>query len=151
PLDMAAAYGVFANSGIRLPATPVVRVTTADGQVLEDNTDRKGRRVLPASVARNVTAALDEVVDSGTGRAADIGRPDVAGKTGTTDNHSDAWFVGFTPELSTAVWMGYADSQRPLLGIDGHRRVYGGTIPAATWATFMEAAMERVGTASSSR
>ena len=142
PLDMAAAYGVFANRGIRLPATPVLRVTTADGQVLEDNSKRKGRRVLSTKVANSVTEALRDVVSSGTGTAADIGRSDVAGKTGTTDNHSDAWFVGFTPELSTAVWMGYADSQRPLVNVDGHRRIYGGTIPASTWATFMAGALD---------
>ena len=142
PLDMAAAYGVFANRGIRLPATPVLKVTTADGRVLEDNTKRRGRRVLSTAVADKVTAALRDVVESGTGRSAANNRSDVAGKTGTTDNHSDAWFVGFTPELSAAVWMGHADSQRPLLDVAGHRRVYGGTIPAATWATFMEAALE---------
>lgn len=153
PLDMAAAYGVFANRGIRLPATPVVKVTTADGRVLEDNTNRRGRRVLSTLVADRVTEALRGVVRSGTGTAADIGRPDVAGKTGTTDNHSDAWFVGFTHDLSTAVWMGYADSQRPLLNVDGHRRIFGGSIPAATWGAFMAAALEgdATGTAASSR
>jgi len=153
PLDMAAAYGVFANRGTRLPATPVVKVTTADGRVLEDNTNRSGRRVLSASVADGVTRALREAVRSGTGTAADIGRPGVAGKTGTTDDHSDAWFVGFTRELSTAVWMGYADSQRPLVNVDGHRRIYGGTVPASTWATFMTAALDgdAAATAASSR
>jgi penicillin-binding protein 1A len=144
PLSMAAAYGVFANRGVRVPATPIVKVTTADGRVLEDNTNRRGRRVLSTKVADDVTDALRDVVRSGTGTAADIGRSDVAGKTGTTDNHSDAWFVGFTPELSTAVWMGYADSQRPLVNVDGHPRVYGGTIPASTWATFMDGAVDRM-------
>jgi penicillin-binding protein 1A len=142
PLDMAAAYGVFANRGVRLPATPVLKVTTADGRVLEDNTNRRGRRVLSPSVADNVSAALRDVVESGTGRSAAIDRSDAAGKTGTTDNHSDAWFVGFTPDLSTSVWMGYADSQRPLRDVAGQSRVYGGTIPATTWARFMEAALE---------
>ena len=90
-----------------------------------------------------VSAALGDVVESGTGRSAGIGRSDAAGKTGTTDNHSAAWFVGFTPDLSTSVWMGCADSRRPLLDVAGEGRVYGGTIPATTWATFMEAALER--------
>jgi penicillin-binding protein 1A len=142
PLDMAAAYGVFANRGIRVPATPVVKVTTADGGVLEDNTRRRGRRVLSTVVADRVTAALGDVVASGTGRAADIPNADVAGKTGTTDNHSDAWFVGYSRDLSTAVWMGHADSQRPLVGVDGHGPVYGGTVPAETWAAFMGAALD---------
>ena len=139
-VDMAAAYGVFANRGVQVSATPVLKVTAADGRVLEDNTKRRGRRVLSTSVADKVSAALRGVVESGTGRSAAISRSDVAGKTGTTDNHSDAWFIGFTPDLSTSVWMGYADSQRPLLDVAGEGRVYGGTIPATTWATFMEAA-----------
>lgn len=140
PLDMAAAYGVFANHGVRLPASPVVRVTAADGEVLEDNTARRGRRVLAAAVADRVTEALRDVVEYGTGTAADIPVP-AAGKTGTAENYSDAWFAGFTQNLSTAVWMGYADSQRPLTQINGHARVYGGTIPARTWAAFMTSAL----------
>ena len=140
PLDMAAAYGVFANRGVRLPASPVVRVTAADGEVLEDNSARRGRRVLAAPVADAVAKALRGVVAYGTGTAADIPAP-VAGKTGTAENYSDAWFAGFTRSLSTAVWMGYADSQRPLTNINGHARVYGGTIPARTWAAFMTSAV----------
>ncbi|MFP5319836.1 MAG: transglycosylase domain-containing protein [Acidimicrobiia bacterium] len=145
PLDMAAAYAVFANRGIQLPASPVLRVTTATGEVLEDNTARRGRRVLGAATADRVTEALKGVVDHGTGRAADIDDPAVAGKTGTTDNNSDAWFVGYTPALSTAVWMGHADSRRPLAGVKGHARVSGGTIPARTWAAFTEPALDRLG------
>ena len=152
PLSMAAAYGVFANRGVRLGATPVVKVTTADGKVLEDNSNRRGERVLSPTVADSVTEALHAVVRSGTGTAADVGHPEVAGKTGTTDNHSDAWFVGFTRDLSTAVWMGYADSQRPLIDVDGHRRIYGGSIPASAWAAFMKGAVNRVpGTGASAR
>ncbi|MGH9264303.1 MAG: transglycosylase domain-containing protein, partial [Acidimicrobiales bacterium] len=136
PLDMAAAYAVFANLGTRVPASPVVKVTTADGEVLEDNSARQGRRVLPARVARQVTEALQGVVDYGTGKAAGIDGVEVAGKTGTTDDNTDAWFVGYTPALSTAVWMGHADAKRTLVDADGNR-VYGGTVPARTWAAFM--------------
>ena len=140
PLDMAAAYAVFANLGTRVPASPVVKVTTADGEVLEDNSARQGRRVLPARVARQVTEALQGVVDYGTGEAAAIDGLAVAGKTGTTDDNTDAWFVGYTPALSTAVWMGHADARHTLVDAEGNR-VYGGTVPARTWAAFMEGAL----------
>ncbi|MDQ4067877.1 MAG: transglycosylase domain-containing protein [Actinomycetota bacterium] len=143
PLDMAAAYGVFGARGMQFPASPVVRVTGPDGKVLEDNTRRQGKRVLSETVADTMNDVLKGVIASGTGRAADISRPSgTAGKTGTSENHSDAWFVGYTPELSTAVWMGYADSQKPLVNIKDVPRVYGGTIPAKTWQAFMSAALE---------
>jgi len=95
-------------------------------------------------VADIVTDVLRGVLTSGTARGKDIGRP-AAGKTGTTDNNTNAWFVGYTPTLSTAVWMGYADSaQRPLYSIKGVAQVYGGTIPAQTWHDFMTAALTDV-------
>ena len=132
PLDMAAAYSVFANRGNQLPATPILKVTDAKGNVIEDNTKRTPKRVLSEVVADNVTDALKGVVTSGTGTGAAIGRPDgTAGKTGSADENRDAWFVGFTPALSTSVWMGYSDSNtRSLYNIKGVSRVYGGTIPA---------------------
>jgi penicillin-binding protein 1A len=144
PLDMASAYGVFAHGGVRVPPSPVVRVIAADGEVLEDNTGRRGRRVLDAGVAHEVADVLEDVVRYGTGTAAALDGPGrVAGKTGTAEDHSDAWFVGFADSLSVAVWMGFADSQRPLVGIGGYGRVYGGTLPAATWAAFMQGALDR--------
>ena len=147
PLDMAAAFAVFANRGIQQAATPVVRVLDADGRVLEDNTKRKGKKVLDQAVADNVTDVLEGVVSGGTGRSAGIGRPGAtAGKTGTSENFGNAWFVGYTPALSTAVWMGYADAPRPMQGIKGVSRVYGGTIPAQTWHDFMAEAMKGVPT-----
>ena len=145
PLDMAAAYGVFANRGLQMPATPVVRVVDSKGKVLEDHSRRVPRRVLPEPVADTVTQVLQEVVNRGTGRRADIGWPGgTAGKTGTSEDYGDAWFVGYTPVLSTAVWMGYSDSRRSLTGVKGHSRVYGGTIPAQTWHDFMAAALDGV-------
>ena len=142
PLDMAGAYGVLANGGVRVPASPVLKVTAADGEVLEDNTSRRGRRVIDAAVAAQVTEALQDVIEYGTGTAAAVDVAGIAGKTGTAENHSDAWFVGFTRTLSTAVWMGYSDSRRPLIGIRGQDRVYGGSIPAQTWAAFMGPVLE---------
>ncbi|MFN2607695.1 MAG: transglycosylase domain-containing protein, partial [Acidimicrobiales bacterium] len=147
PLDMAAAFSVFANHGTREVATPLVKVFDADGKLIEDNSARPGTRVLDQAVADNVTDVLKGVVTNGTGTAAAIGRPGAtAGKTGTSENFGNAWFVGYTPALSTAVWMGYADNPRPLEGIKGVARVYGGTIPAQAWHDFMAAAMKNVDT-----
>jgi penicillin-binding protein 1A len=143
PLDMAAAYGVFAARGMQFAASPVVKVTGPDGQVLEDNRARQGRRVINENIADHMNDVLKGVVTRGTGKAADLGRPNAtAGKTGTSENFSDAWFVGYTPELSTSVWMGFADSQRPLTNIKGLARIYGGTLPAKTWHAYMAAALE---------
>ncbi|MGQ0745006.1 MAG: transglycosylase domain-containing protein [Acidimicrobiales bacterium] len=144
PLDMAAAYSVFAARGLQQPATPVVRITDSAGKVIEDNTVRKPKRILTEAVADNVTDVLKGVVTSGTGRNADIGRPDgTAGKTGSSERNADAWFVGYTPVLSTAIWMGFSDSNtRSLRNIRGVPTVFGGTIPASTWGSFMGAALE---------
>ncbi|HUR78393.1 MAG TPA: transglycosylase domain-containing protein [Acidimicrobiales bacterium] len=143
PLDMAAAYSVFANRGERQPVTPIVKVTDTTGRVLIDNTNRKAERVLDEVVADNVTDLLRGVIEGGTGTAANIGRP-AAGKTGSTNDNADAWFVGYTPTLSTAVWMGNTTGRVPLLNIKGVRRVYGGTIPAKTWKAFMSEALKDV-------
>jgi penicillin-binding protein 1A len=140
---MAAAYSVFAARGMQFPASPVLRVLGPDGQVLEDNTKRQGKRVLAENIADQMNQALGGVIQHGTGTAADLGRPNgEAGKTGTSENFSDAWFVGYTPELSTAIWMGYSDSQKPLVNVKGLPRVYGGTLPAKTWHDYMTAALD---------
>ncbi len=107
---MASAYGVFATNGLRNPATPVLWVKNAKGEFLEDNRQRQPERVLDERVAYNVTDVLKGVITNGTGTKADIGRP-AAGKTGTAQEWRDAWFVGYTPDLSTAVWIG--DKTRP--------------------------------------
>ncbi len=142
PLDMAAAYGVFAARGLQFPATPVLRVVAGDGTVLEDNTARVGHRVLTTAVADQVDDVLKGVVTTGTGVAAGIGRPDgTAGKTGTTESFSDAWFVGFTPQLVASVWMGHTNGRQPLVNIHGLPQVFGGTLPAQAWHDFMAAAL----------
>ncbi len=142
PLDMAAAFGVFPNRGMQLPATPVVKVTDAEGDVVEDNTSRRGRRVIAEVIADTVNDVLKGVISGGTGTAADIGRPaGSAGKTGTAEDYSDAWFVGYTQKLSTSVWMGYSDSQKSLEEVKGVSPVYGGTLPAQTWKEFMSKAL----------
>ncbi|MDP9452897.1 MAG: penicillin-binding protein [Actinomycetota bacterium] len=144
PLDMSSAFGVFAARGERAEPTPVVRVLDAEGNVLEDNAEPERTRVLEEITADNVNEILEGVLQAG-GTAGDNGidRP-AAGKTGTAQGHSDAWFVGYTPTLSTSVWMGYADAPRPLVGIKGVRAVTGGSLPAATWESFMRGALADV-------
>ncbi len=143
PLDMAASYGVFANGGLRQTVTPVVKIVDTTGKVIEDNTSRKGQQVIDKAVADNVTDALKGVIDHGTAaNSANIGRP-AAGKTGTTNDFVDAWFVGYTPTLSTSVWMGYRDGNRTI-NYRGSNRVYGGGPPAQTWAAFMKSALADV-------
>ncbi len=144
PIDMASAFGVFAARGERAEPTPVVRVLDAEGNVLEDNAEPERTRVLEEITADNVNEILRGVLESG-GTAGDNGidRP-AAGKTGTTDENKNAWFVGYTPTLSTSVWMGYSDVPRPLEGIKGVRSVTGGSLPAATWESFMRGALADV-------
>ncbi|MGI8758578.1 MAG: transglycosylase domain-containing protein [Acidimicrobiales bacterium] len=144
PIDMASAFGVFAARGERAEPTPVVRVLDADGEVLEDNVEPERARVLEEITADNVNEIMEGVLQAG-GTAGDNGidRP-AAGKTGTAQNNGNAWFVGYTPTLSTSVWMGYQDAPRPLVGIKGVRAVTGGSLPAATWESFMRGALADV-------
>jgi membrane peptidoglycan carboxypeptidase len=144
PLDMASSYGVFANRGLRAEPTPVLRVLDHDGKVVEDNTKGlRSDRVVEEAVADNVTNILKGVITSGTGTRAELGRP-TAGKTGTSQNYENAWFCGYTPTLSTAVWMGYPQGNIPMRGIHGTARVAGGTLPTKIWHDFMSEAMKGV-------
>ncbi|MDP9440675.1 MAG: transglycosylase domain-containing protein [Actinomycetota bacterium] len=143
PLDMASAYGVFATNGRRFSPTPVVTAKTRSGKVLEDNRDRDPEQVISEQIAYEVTDILKGVITSGTGTGADIGRP-AAGKTGTAQEFRDAWFIGYTPALSTSVWIGFADKPTPLRNIKGIERITGGSIPAATWKAFMLEALKDV-------
>jgi penicillin-binding protein 1A len=118
--------------------TGPTEILARDGTVLARFTAEVDRRPVPLGedVARTVTQALEDAVARGTGSRAAIGRPQ-AGKTGTTQDVKDAWFVGYTPQLSMAVWVGDPgrDGQvEPLRGIAGYDEVYGGTIPAQVWA-----------------
>jgi membrane peptidoglycan carboxypeptidase len=107
-----------------------------------DNNVPVGRHVLTANTAALVTSLLQGVVRAGTGTHAQLsdGRP-VAGKTGTTENYGDAWFVGYTPQLVAAVWVGYPTTLRPMLTEYNGDPVAGGTYPALIWKTFMERAL----------
>ena len=143
PLEMADAYAVLANQGVLMQPSPVVRVFDSSGKVLIDDTKPVGQRVLPAAIASEETQVLEGVISQGTAYPnAVINRP-AAGKTGTTDNCTNAWFDGFTPQLSTSVWMGHLTSNTiPLRGVEGIPCVYGGTIPAKTWGDYMGNALK---------
>lgn len=133
PLEMAAAYAVFPNQGIRAEPIAILQVKDSDGNILERNVPSK-RVVLDEQTTYIITDMMRGVIARGTGRAADIGRP-AAGKTGTTTDYTNAWFVGFTPELVACVWMGNDEQQKPM--------VYGGTRigsarAAMIWGSFMK-------------
>ncbi|MBD5655273.1 MAG: PBP1A family penicillin-binding protein [Candidatus Eremiobacteraeota bacterium] len=137
PLDQAAGYATIANQGIHIDPSPLRLVKDSFGSPLLDNRFPQESEVVSAGTAYVVTSMLEGVINEGTGYPnAQIGRP-AAGKTGTTSDFRDAWFVGFTPDLVTAVW----------LGNDNYSRMnesYGGNVPARTWARFMKAALAHV-------
>ncbi|MDP9386454.1 MAG: transglycosylase domain-containing protein [Actinomycetota bacterium] len=143
PLDMASAFGVFANGGERSDPSPVEWIKNREGKFVQDNREPKSRRVVAQIIADNVTDVLKGVITEGTGTRADIGRP-AAGKTGTAQEFRDAWFVGYTPTLSTAVWMGNKAKPTPMRNVKGLERVTGGSIPAETWKLFMTEAVKDV-------
>jgi penicillin-binding protein 1A len=135
-LEMSSAVSILGNMGTKFEATTIKKITDSDGNIVEDNSNRKGIKILPAETAYNVTDMLRGVIESGTGANAYIGRP-AAGKTGTTSDYRDAWFVGYTPDYSTAVWIGNDDFS-PM------ERVYGGDYPAMIWSDFMKKAHEKL-------
>ena len=147
PLEMARAYGTFANGGYRIDGSlfgdeprAVTKIDDASGQQIYENAPVK-KPVLSAAEDALITQLLQGVVTSGTGTAAALADRPVAGKTGTTENYGDAWFVGYTPQLVTAVWVGYPNGLRPMLTEYHGRAVAGGTFPAQIWKTFMQSAL----------
>ena len=133
-LDMAAAYATLANNGTAVRPTTIKSIRFPDGRHLKAE-PRVTPDVVSPGNAYLITNVMQQVVKRGTGRAADIGRP-AAGKTGTTNDYGDAWFVGFTPDLVAAVWVGYPQGRIPMTNVHG-TRVYGGTLPAQIWRAFM--------------
>jgi penicillin-binding protein 1A len=148
-LEMASAYGTFAAGGIRVEPVLVTRVEAADGTTIYEHLPTF-TRVFDLAVAEQVTATLTEVVRRGTGQQAKIGRP-VAGKTGTTESNHDAWFVGYTPELAAAVWVGFPEGNRPLKAPDTPYTITGGTWPAQIWSRFAISALSGIAYAISER
>ena len=102
----------------------------------------RSKRIIPASIAQTVHSILTTVVQSGTGTSASISGVDVAGKTGTTTNYGDAWFVGWTPQITTAVWVGFPNKLVPMTTDFNGGPVEGGTYPAIIWHDFMTQALQ---------
>ena len=143
PLDMATVYNTFLNVGERVETSAIERVTDASGDVIFDSPPSR-TRVLTEEQATNVIAVLRNVVSRGTGTRAQIGDMPIAGKTGTTQDYGDAWFIGFTPRYVTSVWVGYKEgNERKLTNVHG-RRVYGGTFPAMIWKAHMQRIMDGI-------
>jgi len=141
PLDMASAYATFAARGIYSKPMAITKVILARGQ--RDTKAGWGKperkQVISPGVAYEVTRILQQNVLSGTGVGANFGKP-AAGKTGTTENHADAWFCGYTPQLEASVWMGYQAGEIPMYNVHGIS-VAGGTFPAEIWRLFMQDAL----------
>jgi penicillin-binding protein 1A len=144
PLDMASGYGTWAARGLHAGPTPVVFVRDSAGKVLEDNRQPKTERIQREEIADTMNEILrGPLSPGGTASGRDLGDRPAAGKTGTTDKNTNAWFVGYTPQLSTAVWMGHREGLRTLGNVKGVGAVTGGTWPARTWQAFMKRALEK--------
>jgi penicillin-binding protein 1A len=133
-LDMASAYDTLAGDGIHTDPVFVTRVTTSDGTVLY-RAPLQRSRAMPETTARTINGVLQQVVTRGTGVNARIGRA-VAGKTGTSDNWADAWFVGYTPQLVTAVWVGFPAKEIKMRPPTTRITVTGGSWPAQIWQAY---------------
>jgi penicillin-binding protein 1A len=141
PLEMATAYASIASGGYRLRPTAIQKIVFPDGRVekgrsLPPRFRVKKVRIFDDGVAAKATEILEQNIIGGTGTHATIGCP-AAGKTGTTDQNTDAWFVGFTPRLTTAVWIGYPKDDIQMNGLYFGRNVDGGTFPADIWGDYM--------------
>lgn len=132
PMELTSAYGTFANKGIHVEPVVIVKVLDRNGKVLEQ-AEGKQRSVISENSAAELTGMLQTVIQKGTGTHANIGRP-AAGKTGTTSDYHDAWFVGYTPDLVAGVWVGN-DNNTALHSMTG------GQTPAEIWKAFMSKAL----------
>jgi penicillin-binding protein 1A len=135
PLELTSAYAVFASGGLRAHPYMVTQVNGPDGRLLYKRKDVPGERVVASHVNRDLTAMMFDVVAHGTGGNAGIWTHEAAGKTGTTQDSHDAWFVGFTADYVTGVWVGNDDAS-PM------KNVTGGTLPAQIWKSVMKVAEE---------
>jgi penicillin-binding protein 1A len=147
PLEMARAFSSFANDGRRIDGSSfgnrpraIARVRDARGKLVDDNRPLN-RRILSSDDNALLTSILEDVVREGTGQGARLPDRTSAGKTGTTENYGDAWFVGYTPQLATAVWVGYPNKLVPMLSEYHGEAVAGGTFPADIWRTFNQLAL----------
>ncbi len=139
PLDMASAFSTIANYGERVDTYLIERIEDTNGNVIYQH-QVVATQVLEPALAAAVVNTMEKVITRGTGPRADIGRPQ-AGKTGTHENNTDTWFVGYVPQFATAVWVGFPDSQVEMKNItvndEFYSRVYGSTLAAPIWKEFM--------------
>ncbi|MDH3730796.1 MAG: PBP1A family penicillin-binding protein [Acidimicrobiia bacterium] len=138
-MDMASAYGTFAADGVHVEPVLVTNIETHDGVNIWEATPNV-TQALERDIAQQVTAALSEVVQRGTGQQARIGRP-IAGKTGTSQEHRDAWFVGYTPEMVAAVWVGFPEGLVSMEFPATPYNITGGSWPAQIWSRFASSAL----------
>jgi penicillin-binding protein 1A len=137
-LEMASVYATLANDGVYNLPTSVTKITDTEGNLIEEDKP-VGKQAVSPDTARTVSSILEAVISRGTGYRANIGRP-AAGKTGTAEYKQDAWFCGYTPDLSCAVWMGYPEGSVTMGSVHGYPP-YGGSVPALIWRAFMEGAL----------
>lgn len=147
PLDMASGAQTLANGGVHQEPYLIERIEDPQGIIYQR--ESTGTVVFTPEVANRITSILKGVMTTGTARRSALAGRESAGKTGTQDNNTNAWFVGYTPELTTAVWVGHPDLYLPMNNIPefvaaGVRRVQGGTFPAAIWKATMDAALVAV-------
>jgi penicillin-binding protein 1A len=135
PLQMASGYSTLANRGLHCEPIAIARVVDRSGQTIY-HAKPSCTQAIPRSIADQATAMLERVISQGTGTAANIGRP-AAGKTGTGQDYQDAWFIGYTPQLTTAVWVGYARAEIPMPNVPGYGTGFGGVLAAPIWHDFM--------------
>jgi penicillin-binding protein 1A len=134
PLELTSAYGVLAADGMKAEPMTYFRVVDAKGRVIEDR-HPQAYRVVDATPVRMLNGVLEGVITRGTAKRAAIGRP-AAGKTGTTNDYRDAWFVGYVPQLVTSVWLGNDDNSVT-------KKATGGALCAPVWASFMKTALAK--------
>ena len=149
PLEMARGFATFANGGQRVDGSilgnrPRAVLKVVDGKRVDRN-EPVDKPILDPGQNAILTSMLENVVQSGTGKRAALADRPAAGKTGTTENYGDAWFVGYTPQLVTAVWVGYPNKLAPMLSQFEGDPVAGGTFPALIWKSFETKALEKLG------
>ena len=135
PLEIASAYGTFAYGGVHVPHIAITKILDRNGNIIHEAVP-EGQQVISPESAADLTSMLEDVITKGTGKGAAIGRP-AAGKTGTTSDYKDAWFVGYTPDLVAAVWIGNDDNSTT-------GGIMGGDLPATIWSHFMQNALLNV-------
>ncbi|HEV2894110.1 MAG TPA: penicillin-binding transpeptidase domain-containing protein, partial [Actinomycetota bacterium] len=139
-LQLASAFGTWANRGIHHTPHLVEKVEDYRGRVLEEHRDPQGTQVIAQNHADTMNMVLKSAVENGTGNAARLFGREVAGKTGTTSDYTDARFVGYTTDLVTSVWLGFDNQRKKLVGIRGLAGVSGGSLPAQIWHDYMDLA-----------